>query len=48
MFGGRFSLTRFSLHGIIDTDVKIQIFFVENIKNLISAGENTPIENNFS
>ena len=47
MFGGRFSLTGFSLRERIEKDLRIQANFTEIIGVLISSGQNIGIQHNF-
>jgi len=47
MFGGRFSLARFSLRGATELDARVDVFFAESVRSLISLGNNSAIENNY-
>jgi hypothetical protein len=47
MFGGRFSLAKFSLRDKVELDTRINAFFVENTHSMISLGQATPIEVSF-
>ncbi|MCL2517602.1 MAG: hypothetical protein FWF15_03465 [Oscillospiraceae bacterium] len=47
MFGGRFSLTKFSLRGDVEPDAPINVFFIEMLDNLIAIRQNASAENHF-
>jgi len=47
MFGGRFSLTKFSLRGDVEPDASINVFFLEFVDNLIAIRQNASAENHF-
>ena len=47
MFGGKFSLSKFSLRGDAELNARIDVFYSEAVRSLISGGQNSLADANF-
>lgn len=47
MFGGRFTLSRFTLPQIAEKNIRIVDYFFENIRSVVSVGQNVNIQENY-